>query len=322
MSESSGILFGPIPSRRLGRSLGINNIPPKTCTYSCIYCQIGKTNSMAIHRQAFFSPDEILNEASERISTLRERGEVVDYLTFVPDGEPTLDIHLGETIEKLKVFGIKVAVITNSSLIWDRSVRSDLMKADWVSLKIDSTDEETWKRIDRPFGTLKLEDIQNGASDFSRTFKGTLVTETMLVKGINDSTHILQQVSSFVASLHPFKAYILVPTRPPAEAWVQAPDEERLNIAYQIFSERVDSVELLAYYEGTNFTLTGDVEKDLLDILAVHPMSHEAVREFIDKSGSGWNLMDRLMAGQIVKQVEYSGRLYYVRNLAVAHGEH
>ncbi len=169
-------LFGPIPSRRLGRSLGINNIPPKVCSYSCVYCQIGLTNSMSYRRQSFFTPDDIFDEAAARIAELSRANERIDYLSFVPDGEPTLDINLGKTIDKLKKFGIKIAVITNASLIWDRDVRSGLMNADWVSLKIDSVDEEVWRKIDRPHGSLHLDAIMDGAIEFSRAFKGMLVT--------------------------------------------------------------------------------------------------------------------------------------------------
>ena len=107
--------FGPIPSRRLGKSLGINNIPPKICTYSCAYCQQGFSSRMQIERQAFYDPLEIFNEVKERIELLKEKGEEIDYLSFVPDGEPTLDINLGKEIGLLKALGIKIAVITNAS---------------------------------------------------------------------------------------------------------------------------------------------------------------------------------------------------------------
>ncbi len=294
----------------------MNNIPPKLCSYSCAYCQIGLTDSMTVVRKRFYSPEEIYNEAALRISELERAGERIDYLTFVPDGEPTLDLNLGRTIEKLKVFGFKIAVITNATLIWDEDVRDDLMKADWASLKIDSVDEKVWRRIDRPHGTLKLDKILEGAGTFSNEFKGTLVSETMLVKGVNDSTDILKQTADFIATLNPYKAYILVATRPPAEKWVQPPDEERLNAAYQIFNERLTSVELLAHSEGTDFTFTSDAEKELLSILAVHPMSVKAVREFLDKSQTTWDLIERLVAEKAVRQVEYSGDLYLMKNLS------
>ena len=131
------ITFGPVPSRRLGRSLGINNIPPKVCSYSCAYCQVGRTTQMEVERRPFYRPEEILDEVREKVENSWEQGKAIDYLTFVPDGEPTLDINLGREIEILKPLGIKVAVISNASLIWNEGVREVLSKADWVSLKVE-----------------------------------------------------------------------------------------------------------------------------------------------------------------------------------------
>jgi len=124
------IAFGPVPSRRLGRSLGVNNIPPKVCTYSCVYCQVGRTIRMQVERRVFYGPEEILQAARDKVERARESGEPIDYLTFVPDGEPTLDVNLGREIELLRSLGIKIAVITNASLIWREDVREALMKAD------------------------------------------------------------------------------------------------------------------------------------------------------------------------------------------------
>ena len=134
------VVFGPIPSRRLGRSLGVNNIPPKICSYSCVYCQVGLTDSMSIQRKEFYPPTEIVNEILEKVEQLKKSDETIDYISFVPDGEPTLDVNLGKEIQLIKPLGINVAVITNSSLLWDKDVRDDLILADWVSVKIDTVD--------------------------------------------------------------------------------------------------------------------------------------------------------------------------------------
>ena len=189
------IIFGPVPSRRLGRSLGVNNIPPKVCSYSCIYCQVGATDSMSIKRKEFYSSDQIYYEVAEKVRQLNKVGEKIDNITFVPDGEPTLDINIGNTIEKLKSFGIKIAVITNASLIWDIQVQKDLMKADWVSLKIDSVIENIWRKINRPHGLLDLQKILHGIEEFAASFRGILVTETMLVKGVNDNRESLSKTA-------------------------------------------------------------------------------------------------------------------------------
>jgi len=310
------IIFGPIPSRRLGRSLGINNIPPKVCSYSCIYCQIGATDSMSIKRNNFFSPEEIYKEVADRISLIQKAGEHIDYLTFVPDGEPTLDINIGKTIERLRSFGIKIAVITNSSLMWDEQVQNDLMHADWVSLKIDSAYENIWRKINRPFGTLKLSNIIQGIKNYAAVFEGVLVTETMLVKGINDSVESINKTAQVISEINPHKSYILVPTRPPAEKFVKPPSEEYLNTAYQIFSNFINKVELVTNNEGTDFTYSSDVEKELLSILAVHPMRKDAVEEFLSRSKSSWNLIDNLIKKRELKEVTYSGKTFFIKSNA------
>ena len=309
------ITFGPIPSRRLGRSLGINNIPPKICSYSCVYCQIGRTDSMSISRKEFYSPNEIVKEVSEKVRRLQSDGEKIDYLTFVPDGEPTLDINLGKEIDLLKPLGIKVAVITNSSLLWDEDVRRELMNSDWVSVNIDAVDEKLWQKVDRPNGKLELPKIIEGIKEFAASFKGKMVTETMLVKGINDNIDSLQKTAKLVKEINPDTAYILVPTRPPAENYVEPPSEENLNIAYQVYSALLKNVELLISNEGTDFSYSSDVEKELVSILSVHSMRKDAVEMFLTKANTDWNLIKNLINKNIIKEIQYTGETFFVKNI-------
>jgi wyosine [tRNA(Phe)-imidazoG37] synthetase (radical SAM superfamily) len=309
------IAFGPVPSRRLGRSLGVNNIPPKVCTYACVYCQLGRTIKLQVDRRAFYEPGEIFEAVQGKVKRAREIGETIDYFTFVPDGEPTLDVNLGREIELLKPLGIKIAVITNASLIWREDVREALMKADWVSLKVDSTREEVWRRINRPYGTLQLASILDGMLEFAKAYRGELATETMLVEGVNDGDDHVREVADFLARLKPAMAYLSIPTRPPAEEWVRPPSEEAINWAYQTLSKRVDQVEYLIGYEGNAFAFTGSVEEDLLSITAVHPMREEAVSEFLALAGAEWPVVRRLIAqGQLIK-MEYDGLKFYMRKI-------
>jgi wyosine [tRNA(Phe)-imidazoG37] synthetase (radical SAM superfamily) len=308
-------LFGPVPSRRLGQSLGINNIPPKVCTYSCIYCQLGRTNRMQVDRQAFYEPQEILCAVQDKVGKAREAGEAIDYLAFVPDGEPTLDIYLGQEIELLRPLDLPLAVISNASMIGQQDVREDLLAADWVSLKVDAVEEEIWQRVSRPHGKLKLASILEGALRFAEAYRGELVTETMLVAGINDSEEHLEAIASHLSSLQPSRAYLSIPTRPPAEKWVYAPDEQTLNRAYQLFSERVGQVEYLIGYEGNAFAFTGDVEEDLLAITAVHPMREDAVSDYLARAGTGWTVVYRLVAEGELIETEHGGHTFYLRRL-------
>jgi len=270
---------------------------------------------MQVERRAFYEPEEILKAVRDKVEKAREIGETIDYLTFVSDGEPTLDVHLGREIELLKPLGIKIAVITNASLIWCEDVRKDLMKADWVSLKIDSTQDEVWRRINRPHRTLQLISILDEMLKFAKAYRGELVTETMLVEGVNDSDDYVREVADFLARLRPSTAYLSIPTRPPAEEWVRPPSEEVINRAYQILSKRVDQVEYLIGYEGNAFAFAGDVEQDLLSITAVHPMREEAVREFLAWARADWSIVRALInQGQLI-EMEYEGIKFYMREL-------
>lgn len=309
------IAFGPVPSRRLGRSLGINNIPPKACTYSCIYCQLGRTTTMQVERRAFYEPGTIVQAVRDKVATVRESGQPIDYLTFVSDGEPTLDIHLGHQIELLRSLGIKIAVITNASLLWRDDVRQDLMKADWVSLKVDSTCEQAWRSVNRPHPGLQLTSILDGMLEFAQAYRGELTTETMLVEGVTDQEGDVEQVADFLGHLQPAKGYLSIPTRPPAERWVRPPAEQEINRSYQILAERVDTVEYLIDYEGNSFGLTGDVEEELLSITAVHPMREEAVRELLRKGDADWSAVRRLIAQRRLIETDYLDTKYYTRRL-------
>ena len=309
------IVFGPIPSRRLGKSLGINNIPPKVCSYSCVYCQLGNTDYMSLKRREFFSPEMIFNEAAEKVEQLKKKAEKIDYITFVPDGEPTIDINLGKTIEKLKKLEIKIAVISNASLIWIKEVQNDLHQADWVSLKIDSAFEKIWKKINRPQGILKLKKIIQGIEEFASCFKGILATETMLVKDLNENLDSVIKTAELIKYINPEKAYILAPTRPPSEDWVRIPDEHELNAAYQVFRDLNIDTELLIQNEGSEFTYTSNVENELLSILAVHPMRKDAIDEYIKKANANNSLILSLIESKAIREVQYDNNIYYLKNL-------
>jgi len=305
--------FGPVPSRRLGRSLGINNIPPKVCTYSCVYCQVGKTSQKEIERRLCYKPDELLNVVRDKLGKARKAHEPVDYLSFVPDGEPTLDINLGQEIDLLRSLGVKIAVITNGSLLWRKDVRTELSKADWVSVKVDSVIEKTWLKVNRPHIALRLEPILEGMLEFAHAFKGTLVTETMLIRDVNDTVASIEAIGDFLVSLQPDVSYLAVPTRPPAEKSGQPPGEEVVNRAYQKLIGKQGRVELLVGYEGNAFASTGNIEEDLLSITAVHPMRKDAIEYFLMRASADWAVIDSLIARGKLIETEHGGKKFYLR---------
>lgn len=309
------ITFGPVPSRRLGRSLGINNIPPKTCSLSCIYCQVGKTNKMQVTRQSFYEPQAIFDEVAEKIQRTEQQGEDIDFLAFVPDGEPTLDCNLGKTIDLLRPLGKKIAIINNATLLWQDEVREDLCKADWVSLKVDAVSPKVWRRIDRPHKELQLPNMLDSMLQFKKEFTGTLVSETMLLRGVNDSPEVLTETASFLEKLSPSTSYLSIPIRPTVEKIASIPDEEALNTAYQIIHNKVENVECLFGYEGDTFSSTGNAEEDLLNIIAVHPMREQAVQEFLTKTQADWSLIDKLIEQDRIFVTTYENKRFYLRRL-------
>jgi wyosine [tRNA(Phe)-imidazoG37] synthetase (radical SAM superfamily) len=276
---------------------------------------------MEIERHAFYDPEEIVQDVRDKVEKAQDVGEQIDYLTFVPDGEPTLDINLGREIALLKPLGVKIAVITNGSLVWREDVREALSKADWVSLKVDAVRESIWRRVDRPRRALQLAPILDGALKFAQAYQEELTTETMLVRGVNDREDLVHEVADFVARLQPAVAYLSVPIRPPAEKWVHSPGEEIINRDYQILRGKVRRAEYLIGYEGNAFAFTGHVESDLLSITAVHPMREDAMDDFLTRAGSDWLAVHELIAQQRLTEITYGGHRFYMRRLGSRQGQ-
>jgi len=309
------LTFGPVPSRRLGRSIGINNIPPKLCTYSCCYCQLGRTRHYRAARRKYHDPRKIVRDAEIRLKKATGKGEKVDIFTFVPDGEPTLDSRLGQEIESVRDLGVPVAVITNSSLLDLADVRDDLGKADVVSIKVDTVTSGVWERVNDPADSLKLDGILDGIRRFSGSFRGRLITETMLIEGINTHREEMERVARFISTLSVERSYITSPTRPPTAGWVRPPDERALATAFRAFEERGIDTECIVGYEGNDFASTGDFAADLLNITSVHPMRKTAVEELLSRSGGDWDTVENLINGEKLVRLEFEGEVFFVRRL-------
>nr|MDO8115906.1 radical SAM protein [Candidatus Sigynarchaeota archaeon] len=309
------IAYGPVPSRRLGRSLGINNIPAKYCPYSCVYCQIGKNTCHSAARRAFYDPNRIFDAVREKVDAARSKGERIDYLTFVPDGEPTLDVNLGAEITSLKQLGVPIAVITNASTLVQPGVSEELRDADLVSLKVDACTEKIWRKVNRPCKGLYIQATLKGMADFSNNFTGSIITETMLI----DSMEYHGELGAIASLLGRFanleKAYVSVPTRPPVECWVKPARPATLKAAFDAFSDvlGIGRVEILNQYEGNVFSCTGEAEKNLLGIIAVHPMREEAAVEFLAKSGSNRERLEALVVEGKIERKCYMGHVYFLK---------
>ncbi|MGQ9642129.1 MAG: radical SAM protein, partial [Candidatus Bathycorpusculaceae bacterium] len=183
--------------------------------------------------------------------------------------------------------------------------------------KVDAVSQDLWKRINRPHKDLKLNTVLKGIREFAEEFKGTVVTETMLIDSI-DYGDEFKRIAEFLTKLEKLdKAYIAIPTRPPTEKWVKPANEKGINAAFQVFSEKLgaDRVEYLIGYEGNAFAFTGNVEEDLLSITAVHPMRKDAVKEFLIKANADWRFIEELLREGKLVELEYEGNRYYMRKL-------
>jgi len=307
------ISFGPVPSRRLGKSLGVNNIiSPKVCSYGCIYCQVGKTRRKSIKRDTFFDPENIYKNVIQHINRLTA-DNYPDYLTIVSNGEPTLDINLGRSIMLLKRTGIPVAVITNASLLIYDSVKDDLDHADWVSLKMDAGTAKTWNLINRPAEGLDFEKHLENIIQFAGKYKGLLRTESMLADGINDSEEELQIIADIIKKINPGKAYLSVPVRPPADKSVKVPEPEKLNRAWQIFNAENINTELLTGFEGSDTGYTGNIYEDILNITAVHPLREDTLSKLLAKDNADYQVVESLINQKLIKSVLYKGKKFFLR---------
>lgn len=299
-------LFGPIPSRRLGRSLGISPIPKKTCNYSCVFCQLGRTNRMTNKRKDFFPVEDILAE----VDICLKNEDILDVITIVGEGEPTLYAGLGKLIQGLKKRTDKpVAVITNGALLYDETVRKDLREADIVLPSLDSYDEESFRKIDRPYGALRFDKVYEGLVRFSEEFKGQILMELMLINGMNDDEASLLKFKELLSKVRCDKIYINTPVRPPAEDNITASSPETIKNASRILGGI--SIETLA--AGGFASDIPDDYKAILSIICRHPMNQHEIDGFLAsrENPDPAAIFARLDADDKVDQKKYKGYVTY-----------
>ncbi len=300
-------VYGPVPSRRLGRSLGVSPIPSKTCNYSCVYCQLGRTDHFTNTRKDFFDPEEILKEIFQSVS---ENKSGIDYITFVGEGEPTLCKSLGYLINQAKSTHLPVAVITNGALLYDKDVRIDLKNADVVLPSLDAGCQETFTRINRPYKGINFEMMIDGLKKFSEMRNGQLWIEIMLVKNLNDSEEEILKIESILKEVNPDRIYINVPIRPPAESWVEIPDEESIAKAHEILKSYV-----ISGYEMGEFNISDGTKlyDEVLKICERHPMREDQIKDICLKFGIDPNeVISKMKNDRNVKEIVYHEKHFFV----------
>ena len=303
-------IYGPVPSRRLGRSLGIDPIPSKTCDYQCIYCQLGTTTNFTSERKDFYPLEEIYEEIEQSIN--KNKGEF-DYITFVGSGEPTLCKSLGKLILKAKELSNKpICVIINGSLLYQDDVKDDLIFSDVILPTLDAGDEKLFIKINRPHPSIRYEKMIQGYIDFRKEFSGKFWIEIMLMKGINDSKEELLKIKEKIDLIKPDRIDINVPIRPPTESWVKIPDQNIIPILNDVFGEYNN----INFPEQGTFSVFGsNFEKELKTLLERHPMRLEQITEtFSSKTVNEQDLLDQLntLASQNkIKKVIYNKQTFW-----------
>ena len=295
-------VYGPVPSRRLGRSLGINVIPFKTCNYSCVYCQLGRTTNKINERKSFFPKEEILKEVAEVVKRVE-----ADHVTFAGEGEPTLCRDIGWLIGEIKkITDTPIAVLTNGSLLYREDVRYDLAEADVVIPSLDAADEKTFRRINRPHRELKIEKIIDGMVEFSREYRGKFYIEIMLVKNYNDSEDALFAIKSALERIKPDGVYLMTPIRPTASS-VEPADEFGIMRAHAILGDVVDVIDPeIGDFSAEYFSSAEEAVKALLKR---HPMREDQLKDFLKKFGEDLSLLETIEG---IKRVEYMGKVFYI----------
>jgi len=295
-------LFGPIPSRRLGLSLGISPILKKTCNYSCVYCQLGRTNKMTNERQEYVPLEEILAE----FRAFLQKGYAYDVITIVGEGEPTLALNLGQLIIALQELTDKpIAVITNSALLSEKEVRAALMLADIVLPSLDAYDEKSFRKVNRPYGRIKFYEVYEGMRLFSQEYLGQLWLEVMLVKGLNEDQHALRQLKALIDKLKYDRLYLNIPVRAPAESWVSPPSPAVVQKAAQLLGAM--TIDSLA--DGSFYSEIVDNYEAVLSIIGRHPMNQHEIEGFLAsrKCVDVESVWIKLKQNEDVEVVSYKG---------------
>lgn len=305
MSETLNHIFGPVPSRRLGRSLGVDLVPFKTCSYDCIYCQLGHTTCRTIKRREWVLMDAVLDELKQKLNCRP------DYITLSGSGEPTLHSRLGEIIEHIQAMtAVPVAVLTNGSMLWQKEVREEVALADVVLPSLDAPDAERFEFISRPHPDITFERLVEGLQAFRRQFTGKYWLEVMLLEGYTSLPPQVRQLADWTRRIRPDRVQLNTAVRPPAEDFAMAVPQARLNQLAGVFSPKA---EVVAEYhqQGKRFTTDAN-QQSILELLRRRPCTEADVAAGLAMRPieTAKHLADLQAGGQVVSQ-KRGDQVYY-----------
>jgi len=294
-------IFGPVPSRRLGRSLGVDLVPFKTCSYDCIYCQLGLTTYKTIERREWAPLDHVVAELKAKLPSQP------DYITLSGSGEPTLYSRTGELIDRIKAMtNVPVAVLTNGALLWDRQVCQELMNADLVVPSLDAGDEAMFRVVNRPHGGISFETMLDGLVDFRSKYDGEYWLEVFLLAGCNDVTSEVDKLAGCVSRIKPDRVQLNTATRPTAEKYAVCVERARLDELAARFDPLAEVIADFKSVHGRPEFAVG--RNEVLDMLRRRPCS---VDEIVAGLGMHRN--------EVVKYLEELSAEILVHSTSVAH---
>jgi len=267
--KSYRYLYGPVPSRRLGRSLGIDLVPSKICTYDCIYCQIGKATEKTLLRKEYIPKEEVLEEVKAFLS---EEDSSFDHFSLSGSGEPTLHSEIRFIIEGIKALSsVPVAVITNGSLLCDEKVREDLLQADIVLPSLDAVSSEVFTKINRPHPAISAEKVIEGMVAFRKMYKGKIWLEILFCKGVNDSREELERIKKAVERIQPDLIHLNTVVRPPSEEWAIPLNQEEMERIRTFFGGKASIIS--EFDRHLDLSSEKDFKEKVVEILRRRPLS-------------------------------------------------
>jgi len=239
VAEEKKYLYGPVPSRRLGLSLGVDIVPFKVCTLDCIYCQLGKTTEKTTERAEYVPPEAIFTELEERLA----QGLQADFITISGSGEPTLNLQLGELIDGIKkITDIPVAVLTNGTLLYRKDVSADCAKADVVMPSLDAGAQQTFEKINRPHKDIRIETLITGLCVFKDQYTGPVWLEVFLIEGLNTDARQISKIENAIKRIQPDKIQLNTAVRPTAHAGIKRVDAEKMEAIAARMGEKCEVV--------------------------------------------------------------------------------
>ncbi|MFC2165912.1 radical SAM protein [Acidobacteriota bacterium] len=307
-NEDSKIhIYGPVPSRRLGFSLGVDILPPKTCSLDCIYCQLGPTPKQTTQRKSYYDQEEIIAQIQDVLKSEKH----IDYITFSGSGEPTLNKILKKLIRDIKkITNIPVAVLTNATLLTDDRVRRDLLDADLVVPSLDAVTQSHFTQVNRPHASLKIDNIIRGLKAFRRDFSGQMWLEIMLVKGINDSPMHIQKLKKIIEQISPNKIQLNTVIRPPAEETAKPLTPAELEKIRETLGERCEIIADFSKKEQPQQET--NLESAILTTVQRRPVTLVDMAAFLGKHPDEiLKHLTQLMQKNQIKQVHHEGKIYF-----------